>query len=433
MSWLWSNILIKSSLAAAIRDVYDSISNNQIASVEFASNPPLDLQLQIPVPSFLLSLPTSVERSMPGLLVTTADPLMDEEGNVDPNFLNKHFALLLLDDEEKIINQIQNDDVELSAPLLECIRLCKPSLSFLQVAQANSIELGSLLMLSQHLIYWRKALAIPPLHPRETYIVSPNADHHKLVTAKEAWKKKFPYAPTLNNFLARLAAAPRPFKTFFPSKNHRESYLEMLGWLIRGGWVTQLHTFACILIWPEIIYEVEYQIQADAIARRAKDSTPKHTSSESAASTEESGSEKGKEKDPSAPLTTEQAAEHARLDRLAAKEVADHIAEAAEFAKKPRPVVTDHPSFNNAQHLKHLSPYVINDPHKVSQIESMYIAALANRFTDSRVRDAFFKYSKYFNGQESLEMSALREGVKRKETWAMLMNFSEHLIVIKHW
>jgi hypothetical protein len=434
MSWLWSEIIIKSTLAAAIKDVFIAISNNEIATVQLATNPTLDLSLQIPVPSFLASLPNFTEKAMPGLLLTTADPFVDDEGILDPNHLNRHFALLLLDDEDKIVNEITNDNTELSEPLITCIRLCKPTLSFLQVAQANSVELPSLLQLARHLIYWRRAIAIPPLHARETYIVSPNSDNRKLPDASIAWKKAFPLAPTLPNFLAHLSNAPRPFKTFFPSKNHRQTYLDMLGWLIRGGWVTQLRTFAWILVWPEIIYEVGYQLKADALQKKADKLSSQNTSSESTESTEESGSDKNKLIDSSAPMSTEQAAENARLERLAVKAATEAAADAAEFSKKPKPVATDNPCTNNSPHLKGIAPYIIVDPHKVrNHEESLYIAAIGKRFNDQKVKDCWFKFSKYFNGNEALEMIGLREGMKRKETWAILLNFQEYMLTTKHW
>jgi hypothetical protein len=432
MSWLWNEILLKSTLAGAIRDVFDAIWSNKIATVHLASTPPLDLSLQIPIPSFLTSLPSSTERAMPGLLVTTANPLVDEEGIEDPTHLNKYFALLLLDDEEKIISEIQADNTELSAPLIECIRLSKPTLSFLQVAQTNSVELHEILTLAQHLIYWRKAIAIPPLHARETYIVSPNADNHKLPAASVAWNKAFPLAPSLPNFLANLSAAPRPYKTFSPTKDHRATYIDMLSWLIRGGWVTQLRTFAWILVWPEIVYEVEYELKA-AELEKAKKAASGSASTESTESTDESGPEKNGNTDPSAPMTTAQAAENARLERLATRAAAEAAADAAEFARKPLPVVTAHPSYNKAGHLKGISPYIIVDPHRVSHVESLYIAALGKRFTDQKIKDCWFKFSKYFNGEEALEMIALREGMKRKETWGILMQYQECILVCKHW
>ena len=120
---------------------------------------------------------------------------------------------------------------------------------------------------AQHFIFWRRAIAIPPLHARDMYIVSPNCDLRRLPQAATQWARQFPLSPTLPNFLAELSVAPRPYKLHCPSKAHRPVYMAMLAWLMRGGWVTQLCTFAYVVVWPEIIYEVEYALEAEEIAR----------------------------------------------------------------------------------------------------------------------------------------------------------------------
>ncbi|TAQ87932.1 hypothetical protein B7494_g3745 [Chlorociboria aeruginascens] len=429
LSWLWSHILLKSTLAAAIRDVSESISSGKISTVRLGeATSPIDLSLQIPIPSFLTSIPDYNEKSMPGLLLTSANPFMDDEGNEDPTHLNKHFALLLLDDKDKIISEIQADNTDLSPPLIECISICKPTLSFAQVAQNNSVDLASILILAQHLMHWRKAIAIPPLHARDMYIVSPNSDNHKLPAASKAWAKAFPLAPTLPHFLALLSNAPRAYKTFAPSKDHRPTYMDMLAWLVRGGWVTPLRTFVWVTVWPEIIYEVDYQLKAEAL-KKTRDRSP-------ITSTSDSDNSKPNPVDPTTPLTTEQAAENARLERLAAKAAAEAAAEAKEFAAMPLPVATPHPSINNAAHLKKFapSPYLIKDPHKANHEESLYLAAIGKRFTDPKVKECWAKWTvKYFNGREALESIGLREGMKRKETWNVVMNFDEYLLIVKHW
>lgn len=433
MSWLWNEILSVSTLAIAIRNVFMAISNNQIATLHIPSKPPADVSLQIPVPSFLVSIPGPSERGMPGLLLTTANPHVDDDGVEDPSYINRHYALLLLDDESKIIAEIQADDTDISAPLIECIRLCKPTLSFLQVAQLNSIEVNSLLILANHLMQYRRAVAIPPLHARETYIVSPNCDSRRLPLASNAWMKAFPLAPPLSNFLATLSLVPRPYKIHAPSKDHRPIYLDMLAWLVRGGWVTQLRTFAWILVWPEIVYEVEYQLRAEAAEKTKKGAKSQSGSSESTGSNE-SGTDKQSDVDsPNGPPTTEQVAENARLERLADKVAKQATEDAAEFAKMPPPIATDHPSKNKAKHLKKIAPYIIKDPHKITHEESMYIAALSKRLTDQKSKDCWQRFTKYFSGTEALEMIALRENMKRKETWGILMSYQEHLLVCKHW
>lgn len=108
--------------------------------------------------------------------------------------------------------------------------------------------------------------------------MSPNCNLGLLPRASQQWARTFPLAPPLTNFLAELSYAPRPYKTFCPSKAHRPTYLAMLAWLMRGGWVTQLCTFAYVVVWPEIIYEVQHQLEADEL-RGPKPSTPPGTKS----------------------------------------------------------------------------------------------------------------------------------------------------------
>lgn len=432
MSWLWNEITIRSTLAAALRDVYIAVSENRIATVQLGTTPPLNLSLQIPVPYFLTSIPSPNERAMPGLLVTGANPLVKGDGEEeDETHLDQHFALLLLGDEDKIIAEITNDNTELSIPMLQCIQYCKPTLSFAQVAKNHSITLDSLLQIAQHLIHFRKAIAVPPLHLSEHYMVNPNCDSRKLPKASVAWRKKFPLSPSLPNILSQISATPKKYKEYVPSRDHRPTYLDMLAWLIRGGWAVQLRTFAWVLVWPEIMYEVEYQLKGEAIEKakkKAASSQPK--SNGSAGETDESGTDK-KAVDPNAPMTTEEVAESARLSRLEQKVAQNALEAEAEFAEMPVPVATEHPSMNEGDHLEPV-PYIIKDPHKVTHEESLYIAAIGKRFEDEKVREMWGRLTKYFNGDDALEMIGLKEDMKRKLTWSYLMMFQEHILVAKH-
>ncbi|KAK5634754.1 hypothetical protein RRF57_010467 [Xylaria bambusicola] len=49
----------------------------------------------------------------------------------------------------------------------------------------------------------------------------------------------------------------------------------MLAWLMRGGWVTQLCTFAYVVVWPEILYEVEYELEAEELRMLQEEATSK--------------------------------------------------------------------------------------------------------------------------------------------------------------
>lgn len=136
---------------------------------------------------------------------------------------------------------------------------------FHQIGQGTSLSPAQVRKYAQHFIFWRRAIAIPPLHARDVYVLSPNSDMSRLPRASQAWARAFPLAPPLPEFLAALSAAPRAYKLFAPSKNHRPTYLAMLAWLMRGGWVTQLCSFAYVVVWPEILYEVDYELEAEEL------------------------------------------------------------------------------------------------------------------------------------------------------------------------
>ncbi|KAK3903456.1 nitrogen permease regulator 3 [Staphylotrichum tortipilum] len=267
---LWDDILSISSLAASMQDLYEAVSHNRIAALQLDTIEGLVTHsVQIPVPFHVSDLPQEGEDGRPGLWLTTANSLMAEEAAENPGFLDKSFALLLMMDEKRVTAELRSDPDETTLAMIEFVRHCKPTLSFHQVCQQSSNVLtpAQVRKFAQHFIFWRRAIAIPPLHARDMYIVSPNCDLRRLPQAATQWARQFPLSPTLPNFLAELSVAPRPYKLHCPSKAHRPVYMAMLAWLMRGGWVTQLCTFAYVVVWPEIIYEVEHALEAEDIAR----------------------------------------------------------------------------------------------------------------------------------------------------------------------
>ncbi|KAI9876152.1 MAG: Nitrogen permease regulator 3, partial [Watsoniomyces obsoletus] len=157
--------------------------------------------------------------------------------------LAKQFSLLLKESPQKIVKEIQSTGGPLATPVSTFIDKARPTKSFYKISVANQISLADIQLLSRHLIYWRRAIAIPPLHHRDTYIVSPNADMSKLVEASKSFEMAFPMMPSLPRILSLLSQTPAPFGTLIPSSDHKGEYYRVLAWLMRGGWVTQLRTF----------------------------------------------------------------------------------------------------------------------------------------------------------------------------------------------
>lgn len=206
---------------------------------------------------------------MPGLWLTTAN-LPDENSDVDTGFtvaLTPHSALLLLEDKETLLKELEGDAKEHSAQLAFYISNLSPTKSLHKLALQHKIPVADLEFIAAHLIYWRRARAIPPLHHRDIYVVSPNADMRKLPQAIPAYAAHFATLPSLPKMLSLLSnQSPRTYGSIIPSKDHRTAYLEILAWLMRGGWVTQLRTFAWIRVSPEVQAEV-----AAIMERESKD------------------------------------------------------------------------------------------------------------------------------------------------------------------
>ncbi|KAH8884034.1 hypothetical protein GQ53DRAFT_830227 [Thozetella sp. PMI_491] len=274
MSLLWNEILSASSLAASMQDLYEAVSQNKIAALQLDTpEGTVAHSVQIHRPFHISDLPQDGDSNANGLWLTTANAFLDDEVLEEPGYRDKNFAILLMEDEKKIVTELQSDPDETSMAMVEFVRHCKATLSFHQVASqsSNILTLAQVRRFAEHFIFWRRAIAIPPLHGRDMYIVSPNCDLKKLPQATAQWARAFPLAPALPNFLAELSIAPRPYKAYCPGKAHRPLYMAMLGWLVRGGWVTQLCTFAYVVVWPEIVYEVEHEMEAEEIAKARKE------------------------------------------------------------------------------------------------------------------------------------------------------------------
>ncbi|KAL1644661.1 Nitrogen permease regulator 3 [Diplodia intermedia] len=265
MSMLWHSIISSSPLAKAIAIIYDAISNNKIAHINLATL--ADASYQIPQAPSTPYIPRPTEPQMPGLWLTTAN-LPDENAEPDAGFtvaLTPHSALLLLEDKETLLKEIEGDAKEHSAQLAFYISNLEPTRSLHKFALQNKIPVADLEFIAAHLIYWRRARAILPLHHRDIYIVSPNADMRKLPQAIPAYAARFPTLPSLPKMLSFLSnQSPRTYGTIIPSKDHRTAYMDILAWLMRGGWVTQLRTFAWIRVSPEVQAEVATIMEREA-------------------------------------------------------------------------------------------------------------------------------------------------------------------------
>ncbi|KAI4142662.1 MAG: hypothetical protein LQ341_003152 [Variospora aurantia] len=257
LATLYHRYQSRSLLAKAISTLYNSISTSRIAHVNLTQSS--SLSFQIPVPTSISVLPGPLSHQMPGLWLTTATSLpVNDEVDTTNSQLASQFTLLLLSDLPIILSEINDASSPLSTALTHYLQVSKPTKSFLQISQSSGIPLPDIQFLASHLIYWRKARAIPPLHQRDTYIVSPNADMSRLMSATSKFAKAFPALPSLPKIM-NLLSTPRAYSTLIPSKDHKEAFMNILAWLLRDGWVTQLRTFVWVRVPPHIKATVESQ------------------------------------------------------------------------------------------------------------------------------------------------------------------------------
>ncbi|EON61490.1 hypothetical protein W97_00705 [Coniosporium apollinis CBS 100218] len=436
MSTLWHQIISSSALAKSIAIIFDSISSSKIAHVHLDAA--FETSFQIPQAISTPYVPTTTQPQIPGLWLTTASVVDDEDPEAG---LSPHCALLLLEDAETLLKEIEGDAKERSAPLAFYIRNSTPTKSLQKLAAAFSIKIQHIQLLANHLIYWRRARAIPPLNHRDTYIVSPNAGMRALPSAIVGYAARFPTLPPLMKMLERLSGAPRPYGSFIPSKDHRSAYMEILAWLMRGGWVTQLRTFA----WVRVSAKVKGEV-FEIIDREARDEAEENAKKAEAEAAEQAQridernlehvAESTKNASPQhrTPTTTESPAPMSPTQSRRASSLASASA-------------NSHPS-TPGQSLSSLSSSsanrtasIVKSPQRANALEARWLEHIGNGFVDEKgdpheeLRELWPVLVKYLDGRHALEEIAGREGMKRKRVLDAVRELRERglLVIVKHW
>lgn len=418
-------------------------------------SPDVSISLQIPPLTSTPYLAGPTDQAYPGLWLTTADsitPVDDTSADGDHaphQVLAKHFALLLLDSEAAIIKDVEASGGTLAPALAHYIRCSKPTKSFAQISASSGIPLSTIQMLASHLVYWRRARAIPPIHQRDTYIVSPNCDLSKLELATIAYQAAFPTLPSLPKMLSALSGTPRPYGSFIPSKDHKETYSAILAWLLRGGWVTQLRTFAWIKVTPEIKLAVESALRKEEVDR--------YLARGNSTSTIDEGEEHSSSDDDASSSSSSSLASYGSGD--ATPMPGRHDPQAR--------LRTAHKLLDRSTALR-LSSLILS-PHRASPLESRWLDEIIARFPDDPSQETSLEdtspgiasgdlqalpkkywpvFLKYFNGYDALEKIPVRENLKRKQVWQILtrLGFStgppgsveldaheQVLVSVRHW
>ena len=387
-----------------------------MAHVVLASN--RGYWLHIPTPTSISSLPGPTEPQMPGFWLTTSTVMpINEELSGTGNKLASHFGLLLLTDVPSILSGI-SDKSPIKAALEHYLSHSTPNKSLLQISQKASIPLNDMVLMASHLIHYRQARIIPPLHQKNIYITSPNADMKRLKASTAQFQREFPLQASLTTILARLYAFNRPYKAIMPNKDYKEPYMNMLGWLMREGWITQLLTFAWVRVPGHVRKTVHGRIEMEKRSGEQKKKRQKPSGKSNDTTTNEYDSE---ETDTDDHISKEKhlmiSSAHssaARSNVSTPSTVRSRTSTSSALTAVP---IQHEPSTRIHSHvIPPLPALLINSPTKTSGIESRYLEYIASEIEQNdgiEAKEAWMRCLTFFDGQHILEQLPVRQDWKR--------------------
>lgn len=458
----------KSSLCKLMAQCYEAVSTSRIANLSINNRL---RSFQIPIKLEFHSLPEITVPYIPGLYLSSTVNLLGNTGLVSigettryrsSNLMNLmlggsiggddldkddndddlddeektnaedviYLSLLLLDDPEAIIRDIR---AESTSELAKFVRMIRPTESLLKIT--NSVKLQSeksalstseVILFALHLIYWRRARVISPLNTRSIYIVSPmapiTANFHRDIGK---FKKEFPTVPSLPQMLKLLSTRsrkPKQFASIIPSRDHKETYLSALAWLMRYGYVTQLHTY----LWLKVSRKVKMKVEEDMeieLGRIAKRSAEYGRSSSDKVDNKVDNkvvdNKVSKPVDNSSKVSGKVKSSPGTLD-----DVIDGIKKNLEFSSNT-------PNIS----LEDDDDTILVDPGRASSLERRWINKIVHEECQltPELTKLFFKLLKFMNGRNSLEILLFKENLSRTEVRKLLGAIEEHIIYVRHW
>lgn len=202
----------RSELAWVLKELYEKISIGEIAGIRLSG---MEMSLQTP---------------------QVAPPERQDESE-----LGAHSGLLLLQNKAALLLELTHAD---ASPLVMFIQGHTPTKSMQKQSAKLGIPLDEVLGLARHLIKWRKARAIKPLHPRNTYVIGREAPFEQLQTYYiDDYSKRFPLLPSLPQILKVLNGKPIKWGALIMSSDHRTPYMNILAYLVQHRFVEQLKTY----------------------------------------------------------------------------------------------------------------------------------------------------------------------------------------------
>lgn len=360
---LWTQLLSHSELAWALQEIYIRISADDIAGIRLDG---MEMSLQIPLQPGPDDLP-----------VTSLS------------------AILLLESRETLIRTLE--DHRDAALLSYFVRESTPTKSLAKQAIKLGLPEKTMAFLAQHLIKWRKARAIAPLHLRNMYVVSPRAPLKDLRKLGIEYAKRFPALPSMETMLAMLGGRPVKYGALVQSRDHRVPYMEILAWLMRHELVAPLRTVGWL--------RMDDHDNDDESVTEGESTTTEQNSMRPMPVSRLLGVRSSVASDDGSSVASDQTA----------------------FATGvPQPSSTSAPPGSNPSEgdqgeggQSQLTLGVIVNPSNPSSAEKAALRSIEASIEDPELRGSFSTLARYFDGAHAFEEIAGREGLKRAkvEEW----------------
>lgn len=267
ISHQWRTIIEKSSLAKLICETYKAVSKSEIVNIEI--NGKLN-SFQIPIRKEFVVLPPNYVELPECSTLSSISPFNQLNSYESPTSLSQandvmaFFGLILLDDTERIIKDIK---AEKDSVIASFIRLIKPGETLQKLSILSGLDIQEVKMFANHLVYWRRAMAVLPLTSRSIYVVSPIAPIRNIYKDSPDFNRTFPNLPPLPTFLSMISDIstnkPKSISNIIPSRDHRDLYMDAIAWLFKRGYIIQLYTFMYLKITKEIKIKVAEEVEIE--------------------------------------------------------------------------------------------------------------------------------------------------------------------------
>ncbi|KAI5370565.1 putative nitrogen permease regulator 3 [Septoria linicola] len=371
---LWTQLVENSELAWAIKEVFDRLSRVEVAGIRLNGM---------------------------GMALRLNDTTEHDKTNAKLEPLS---AILLLESKEQLLEDLSHPE---ALPLAAFIREHTPTKSLEKHAAYVGTSVDDILYLASHLIKWRKARLITPLHQRNTYIVAHTAPVAELQEHISAYHRLFPTLPTLPNMLKVLSGKPIKYGLLIPSRDHRTAYMKILSYLVRHKFVIQLRAFGWLNLPHNLLDNPQPR---DSVADRRQHAARYSLLSTRTRAVDDDvisvGSEQTAIAAPSSPLS--------KQSRRLSRETQSSAQNSTDKQKKV--------------------PILIADPHEPGEEHAKLFDALKTSIQDSEMRQALPQLILHLDGKHAFEEIAAKEGWKRAkvEEWLADLESKEYLITARY-